>query len=203
MTFNDDPDDQNKRIEKLRQELEALCGSTTSYESMPADMEEEFLRHVLEYERAEPISLFRLLENSGVEIPAADTLDWTSPSTYDFNTPLYSGGSKLREVVTKMAGLGAYLLHTNHLSDRELYAITMVCVKKRSSSPRIPATLTCSISLVTAATKIILSISSTTPTMNIESNGPTIGQSIQCHHTKILPSTEICRCPNRHSVSQF
>jgi hypothetical protein len=121
MTFNDDPDDQNKRIEKLRQELEALGGSTTSYESMPADMEEEFLRHVLEYETAEPISLFRLLENSGVEIPPAETLNWTSPSTYDFNTPLYGGGSKLREVVTKMAGLGAYLLHTNHLSDRELY----------------------------------------------------------------------------------
>ena len=55
---------QEERIAKLRAELEKLGGSTTTLESMPADMEEEFLRHVLEYETAEPISLMRLLENS-------------------------------------------------------------------------------------------------------------------------------------------
>jgi hypothetical protein len=108
MKFNDDPDDQNKRIEKLRQELEALGGSTISLESMPADMEEEFLRHVLEYETAQPTSLFHLLENSGVEIPAPDQLDT--------NLTL-----KLLEIIQRLATLGAYLLHTNHLSDRELY----------------------------------------------------------------------------------
>jgi hypothetical protein len=108
MTFTDDPDDQNKRIERLREELKALGGSTTSYESMPLDMEEEFLRHVLEYETAQPTSLFHLLENSGVEIPAPDQLDTNL-------TP------KLLEIIQRLATLGAYLLHTNHLSDRELY----------------------------------------------------------------------------------
>lgn len=108
MTFTDDPDDQNKRIERLREELKALGGSTTSYESMPLDMEEEFLRHVLEYETAEPISLLRLLENAGFEIPAPDQLD-------DSLT------TKLQELTQRMATLGIYLLHTNHLSDRELY----------------------------------------------------------------------------------
>ena len=53
--FADEPD-QEERIAKLRQELEKLGGSALTLESMPADMEEEFLRHVLEYETAEQIS---------------------------------------------------------------------------------------------------------------------------------------------------
>lgn len=106
--FADEPD-QEERIAKLRQELEKLGGSAMSLESMPADMEEEFLRQVLEYETAEPISLFRLLENCGVEIPVLDQLDDQTLAI------------KLKEIVERMASLGAYLLHTNHLTDRELY----------------------------------------------------------------------------------
>lgn len=106
--FADEPD-QEQRIARLRQELEKLGGSPVSLESMPPDMEEEFLRQVLEYESAEPISLFRLLENSGLEIPAPDELD-------DTTLP-----SKLKEIIERMASMGAYLLHTDHLSDRELY----------------------------------------------------------------------------------
>ena len=102
-------DDQETRIAKLREQLEKIGGSTTTLESMPADMEEEFLRHVLEYETAEPISLFRLLENAGLEVPAPDQLDGTTLT------------AKLQEVIQRMATLGAYLQHTNHLSDRELY----------------------------------------------------------------------------------
>ena len=100
---------QEERIAKLREELEKLGGSTMSLEAMPADMEEEFLRHVLEYETAEPISLLRLLENSGLEVPPPDQLDDESLT------------SKLKEIVGRMASLGAYLLHTNHLSERALY----------------------------------------------------------------------------------
>ena len=106
--FADEPS-QEERIAKLRAELEKLGGSTSALESMPADMEEEFLRHVLEYETAEPISLLRLLENSGLEVPEPDALD---------NDALKI---KLKELAEKMATLGAYLLHTNHLSDRDLY----------------------------------------------------------------------------------
>jgi hypothetical protein len=106
--FADEPD-QEERIAKLRQELEKLGGSAISLESMPADMEEEFLRQVLEYETAEPISLLRLLENAGLEIPAPDQLDDASLTI------------KLKEIVERMASLGAFLLHTNHLTNRELY----------------------------------------------------------------------------------
>ncbi len=100
---------QEERIAKLREELEKLGGTTTTLESMPADMEEEFLRHVLEYESAEPITLFRLLENAGVQIPLPTDLDDVALST------------KLIEITEKLGALGAYLLHTNHLSDRALY----------------------------------------------------------------------------------
>ena len=104
----EDPD-QEQRIAKLREEIKKMGGSSMSLEEMPADLEEEFLRHVLEYESAEPISLFRLLENSGSELRSPGELNDENLST------------RLRETIEQMASLGAYLLHTDHLSDRELY----------------------------------------------------------------------------------
>jgi len=106
--FADEPS-QEERINKLRAELEKLGGNTSTLESMPADMEEEFLRHVLEYETAEQISLLRLLENAGLEVPAPETLDDDALKI------------KLKELIDRMASVGAYVLHTNHLSDRDLY----------------------------------------------------------------------------------
>ena len=106
--FADEPS-QEERINKLRAELEKLGGNTSTLESMPADMEEEFLRHVLEYETAEQISLLRLLENAGVEVLAPETLDDDALKI------------KLKELIDRMASVGAYVLHTNHLSDRDLY----------------------------------------------------------------------------------
>ena len=106
--FAEDPD-QEQRIAKLREEIKKLGGNTMPVEDMPADLEEEFLRHVLEYESAEPISLFNLLENSGLEIPSAEVLNEAGITFH------------LKRIVEEMASMGAYLLHTNHLSDRELY----------------------------------------------------------------------------------
>src|SRR5215510_10544918 len=106
--FADEPD-QEERIAKLREELEKIGGTTVSLDAMPADMEEEFLRHVLEYESAEPISVLRLLENSGLEVPPTDQLDDEALVV------------KLKEIIERMAELGAYLLHTDHVSDRALY----------------------------------------------------------------------------------
>jgi len=106
--FADEPS-QEERINKLRAELEKLGGSTSTLESMPADMEEEFLRHVLEYETAEQISLLRLLENSGLEVPAPESLDDDALKI------------KLKDIIDRMASVGSYLLHTNHVSDRDLY----------------------------------------------------------------------------------
>jgi len=109
LTQMTDEPDQEKRIARLRAELEKLGGSTHSLQSMPADLEEEFLRQVLEYETAEPISLFCLLENDGLDLPVPEDLDDAAVK------------NKLKEISEQMAALGAYLLHTDHLSDRELY----------------------------------------------------------------------------------
>ncbi len=106
--FADEPS-QEERIAKLRAELKKLGGSTMSIESMPADMEEEFLRHVLEYETTAPISLMSLLANAGLEVQPPEQLDKDTLRI------------KLKEIIERMASLGAYLLHTNHLSDRGLY----------------------------------------------------------------------------------
>lgn len=106
--FAEEPN-QEQRIAKLREEIRKLGGSAMSLEDLPADVEEEFLRHVLEYETAEPISLFRMLENSGLELPSPESL-----ANVDVTT-------KLTETIERMASLGAYLLHTNHLSDLDLY----------------------------------------------------------------------------------
>lgn len=106
--FTDEPD-QEERIARLRQEVEKLGGNALSLDSMPADMEEEFLRHVLEYENAEAISLLQLLENSGLEVVPPDQLEHETLHV------------KLKEMIDRMASLGAYLLHTDHLSDRALY----------------------------------------------------------------------------------
>jgi hypothetical protein len=106
--FADEPS-QEERINKLRAELEKLGGNTSTLESMPADMEEEFLRHVLEYETAEQISLLRLLENSGLEVPPPESLDDDALKI------------KLKDIIDRMAAVGSYLLHTNHLSDHDLY----------------------------------------------------------------------------------
>jgi hypothetical protein len=112
--FADEPS-QEERINKLRAELEKLGGNTSTLESMPADMEEEFLRHVLEYETAEQISLLRLLENAGLEVPAPETLDDDALS--------------IIRTISRIA------------SSTNIFT-TMRYVKRRCCFPRIPATLT-------------------------------------------------------------
>src|ERR1044072_9678277 len=114
--MSEEEPNQEVRIAKLRAKLEKLGGTVTGpLESMPAEVEEEFLRHVLEYETAEPLSRLTWLANSGIEVPAPDQLDDKTLST------------KLQEVIYGMAYLGAYVVHTNHVSDRELYEILSDC----------------------------------------------------------------------------
>jgi hypothetical protein len=108
---------QEERIAKLRAELEKLGGTMLDrLESIPPDMEEGFLRHVLEYETQEPVSLLTWLAKSGIEVPDPDQLDDKTLSI------------KLQEVIYGMAYVGAYLRHTNHLSDRELYEFLSDCL---------------------------------------------------------------------------
>jgi len=75
VTLSDDDDlPQPERIAKLHAELLKRGGSTVSFESMPADIEEEFLRHVLERETTQAVTLYDQLNRTGPEIPSPDQL---------------------------------------------------------------------------------------------------------------------------------
>ena len=56
-----------------------------------------------------PLSLMKLLENSGMQVSPPDVLDDDTLAV------------SLKALIDRMAQLGAYVMHTNHLSDRELY----------------------------------------------------------------------------------
>jgi hypothetical protein len=77
---------------------------------LPADVQEQFWKHVLAFEDAPEVVPFDLLVNFGVSLPAPDDLDDGHLTT------------RLWEVIHAMADLGLVLDFTNHLSDRELYA---------------------------------------------------------------------------------
>jgi hypothetical protein len=107
--FDEEPD-QERRLEKLRSQLETLGGDVSDNSGLSADMEEEFLKHILAFETAEPTSLLQWLENAGQDVPPPAELDDSQLHT------------KLWEIIKRMASLGAYLHNTNHLSDRQLYS---------------------------------------------------------------------------------
>ncbi len=105
----DDELDQTKLIEQMRAEVRKLGGIFATDLELPSDMEVAFLRHVLEYEQAQPVSLLQILHDSDLKVPAPDDLDDSELT------------ARLWEIIERMSSLGAYLLNTNHLSDRELY----------------------------------------------------------------------------------
>jgi hypothetical protein len=107
--FDEEPD-QDKRIEKLRSELERLGGEVSQHPDLPGDLEEAFLKQILAFETTESSSLLQWVENAGLHVPPPHQLDDAQLS------------AKLWEVINRLASLGAYLHNTNHLSDRELYS---------------------------------------------------------------------------------
>lgn len=105
-------EDVEVRIQKLKDAIKQLGGvqmSTEVPDACPPEVEEQFLEHVLAFEKANPVSLFDMLEKSGVMLPSPDELSDAQLA------------AKLQEIFEAMALLGAYLDSTDHLSDRELY----------------------------------------------------------------------------------
>ncbi|MFS8084567.1 MAG: hypothetical protein ACMG6H_02985 [Acidobacteriota bacterium] len=109
MVNSDEEPDQEKRITRLRSELEKLGGGVSQHPELPADLEEAFLKHIIAFETAEPSTLLDWLENAGLEVPPSDQLDDAQLRP------------KLWEVINRLASLGSYLHSTDHLSDRALY----------------------------------------------------------------------------------
>jgi hypothetical protein len=105
-------DEQQFRIEELRRRIREISGGACSFgatEECPPNIEEEFLRTVLEFETAEERSLFAALHQKGLVLSSPDELDEEQIH------------SKLWEVIHALADSGVSLHHTDHLSDRQLY----------------------------------------------------------------------------------
>ena len=105
-------DEQQFRIEELRRRIREISGGARTLgaeEGCPPDIEEEFLRNVLEFETAEERSLFSALTEQGYVLLSPDELDEEQIH------------QKLWEVIRALADWGVSLYHTDHLSDRELY----------------------------------------------------------------------------------
>jgi hypothetical protein len=110
-------DDREKRIpedkiEALKRHAQELCGGQMEVHTLddcPAEVEEAFWQHVVDYEEAPWTTHFQQLEKAGASLPAPDSLKDEELT------------AKLWEVIQKLALLRVFIEQTDHLSDRELY----------------------------------------------------------------------------------
>ncbi len=112
MAKHEADDDLEKRIEDLRRRAEELSGGQMEVGTMddcPAEIEESFWKHVVDYEEAPLTTNFQQLETAGVSLPAPDSLNDEELT------------AKLWEVIHKLALLRVFIEQTDHLSDRELF----------------------------------------------------------------------------------
>ncbi|MGH9142835.1 MAG: hypothetical protein ACRD2I_17020 [Vicinamibacterales bacterium] len=108
-------EDIHARIESLKAQVRALNGGddvTSGFSSdCPLESQERFWKQVIAFETAPEVKPLEILERSGLTFPPDGELDAAALTT------------RLSELIGGLADLGVYLLFTDHLSDRELYAL--------------------------------------------------------------------------------
>ena len=105
-------DNPEKRIKDLKRRAKELCGGQVDLDkpsNCPAETEEAFWKHVVDYEEAPWTTHFHQLESAGVSLPDPDSLN-------DQQLAI-----KLWDLIQKLALLRVFIEQTDHLSDRELY----------------------------------------------------------------------------------
>jgi hypothetical protein len=103
-----------KRIAELKRRAEELVGGKMvegELEETPPEVAEQFWEQVVAYEKAPWTTHFKQLEESGMHLPAPETLDDEQLT------------KKLWELIQGLALLHVFLDETDHLSDRELYTL--------------------------------------------------------------------------------
>lgn len=102
------------RIDQIKKQLQALAkGQMLSWtaDDVPEEVAEQFLSNVLAVETAPTTTNFEQLARAGVALPAPDLV-----SDADITSTLWS-------VIRGLTELRVFLRCTDHLSDRELYAV--------------------------------------------------------------------------------
>jgi hypothetical protein len=109
---DEDPTEREKRIAELKRQADELTGGKMvegEMEDTPPEVAEGFWQHVVDYEKAPWTTNFKQLEESGMELPAPESLKDEQLT------------KKLWEVIHRLALMRVFLDETDHLSDRELY----------------------------------------------------------------------------------
>jgi hypothetical protein len=112
-----DPDDledvdQDIRINELKEQARELAGGEmTAFEAegLPPHISEQFWRNVVESEQAGWTSNRLQLQQDGVDLPP--TADLTDAAL----------AAKLDDIFSRLAVRRTFFMHTDHLSDRQLY----------------------------------------------------------------------------------
>ena len=103
----------------------------------PTEIQEQFQKNIDAFEQATWSQPFQILVESGISLPVPDVLA---------ENELHA---KLWEVINALALMGAYLEHTDHLSDRELYSLLWGDVLLEETVIQSPSfTLDCHIDLI-------------------------------------------------------
>jgi len=107
--------DQVLHIEEMKEALQELAGGQAIIGhvdgELPLALEEQFLEHVLAFERAEMVTHREVLARDGVTLPPPDEVTEEELA------------HTLAGVIHALARRRIFLTNTDHLSDRELYSL--------------------------------------------------------------------------------